>query len=90
MEDKKTRMFLRIKHFKCFEDITIEFKPLMLLFGANGSRKSTLHQAIRFFFFNLINAGENPNYVPVAAKSKIFDKINFDFKSLIYFHLTKW
>lgn len=49
MEDKKTRMFLRIKNFKCFEDITIEFKPLMLLFGANGSGKSTLHQAIRFF-----------------------------------------
>lgn len=82
MEDKKTRMFLRIKNFKCFEDITIEFKPLMLLFGANGSGKSTLHQAIRFFFYNLFFAGYNPYVIFIPSQEKIFYKINIDFDNL--------
>ncbi|MCX7611901.1 MAG: DUF3696 domain-containing protein [Ignavibacterium sp.] len=55
--DKKLKVELEIQNFKCFENVVIELKPLMLLFGPNSSGKSTLIKSIKFFLYNLFFGG---------------------------------
>jgi len=43
---------IQIKNFKQLEDVTLEIKPLTLLFGPNGSGKSTFLKAIAFMSEN--------------------------------------
>ena len=45
---------IRIQNFKNLEDITIDVKPINLLFGANGTGKSTLMQALMFLWKNIV------------------------------------
>ena len=50
---------IRIRNFKCLEDIEIELKPLTLLFGPNGSGKSAFIKALRYFSKNIFNSKAN-------------------------------
>ena len=38
---------LRLQNFRCFEDHTLEFKPLTIVVGRNNAGKSTLVEALR-------------------------------------------
>jgi predicted ATPase len=40
--------FLKLKHFKCFNEINVELNQLTILAGANGYGKSTIIQALLF------------------------------------------
>lgn len=51
----KEKIYLRIKNFRSFEDITLEFRPLNFIFGPNGAGKSSFIKAIKFFSHNLFN-----------------------------------
>jgi predicted ATPase len=57
MSNNKTK--IRIRNFKCLEDIEIELKPLTLLFGPNGSGKSAFIKALRYFSKNIFNPRAN-------------------------------
>ncbi|MCR4417584.1 MAG: DUF3696 domain-containing protein [Ignavibacteria bacterium] len=75
---------LRIRNFRSFEDITIQLKPIVLLFGNNGSGKSSLIKAIRFFFYNLFNAGYSGFSIDEQNLSFNFEDINlFSFKDTV-------
>ena len=53
--EKKEKIFLRIKDFRSFEDITFEFRPLNFIFGPNGAGKSSFIKATKFLSHNLFN-----------------------------------
>ncbi len=55
MTKPKEKLFLRIRNFTCLNDVELELKPITLLFGNNGSGKSSLLKAIRFLSHNLFN-----------------------------------
>ena len=38
---------LRVNNFRCWEEVSIDMRPINVLFGPNGSGKSTLLEAIR-------------------------------------------
>ena len=44
MGDQLTR--LQVKNFKSLADVSVELRPINVLFGPNGSGKSTLLEAI--------------------------------------------
>ncbi len=39
---------LRVQNFRCLKDVTIDFEPLTVLVGANGSGKSSLLKTLNF------------------------------------------
>ena len=69
---------IRIRNFKCLEDVEFELKPLTLLFGPNGSGKSSLIKALRFFSKNIFNSQQNTVF-------KIDDEVDLiDFKEIVH------
>ena len=46
MANQLTR--LQVKNFRSLADVSIDIRPINVLFGPNGSGKSTLLEAIRF------------------------------------------
>lgn len=69
---------IRIRNFKCLEDVEFELKPLTLLFGPNGSGKSSLIKALRFFSKNIFNSQQNTIF-------KIDDEVDLiDYKEIVY------
>lgn len=44
---------IRLRNFKCLDDITIDIKPLTFLFGPNSSGKSSFLKALMFLYNNL-------------------------------------
>jgi len=51
--------FFRVKNFKSLKDVEIELKPITLLFGSNGSGKSSLLKAIKFLRSNIESFSNN-------------------------------
>lgn len=50
--------YLKINHFKCFEDATIPLKRLTVMAGANGTGKSTSIQALLYLRETIEHCGE--------------------------------
>jgi predicted ATPase len=51
--------YLKINHFKCFEEIDIHINQLTLLAGANGNGKSTVIQALLYLRHTIEHCGES-------------------------------
>jgi predicted ATPase len=69
---------IRIRNFKCLEDVEFELKPLTLLFGPNGSGKSSLIKALRFFSKNIFNSQQNTIF-------KIDDEVDLiDYNEIVH------
>lgn len=49
---------LRIRNFKCFNEITVNLNQLTVMTGANGAGKSTVIQALLFFRRTIEHCGE--------------------------------
>ena len=81
---------IRIRNFKCLEDIEIELKPLTLLFGPNGSGKSSFIKALMFFSKNIFNSNANTifnidseldlnNYHDIVTNNNVDKSIIFEY-----------
>lgn len=80
---------IRIQNFKSLEDLEIEVKPLMLLFGQNSSGKSTFLKALMFLKENLFPLNQNKTLYKI---NEYVDLISFkdiitgnDIKKVIQF-----
>jgi len=62
---------LTIRNFKAIQDMTIEFTPLTVLIGENGSGKSTILQLLDFLFS--VSSRDIPEYL--REKEWDFEKI---------------
>lgn len=60
--ENELKNILRIKNFRSLGDVEIEIKPLTLLFGPNGTGKSSVLKAISFLRENLFNDGTDTIY----------------------------
>lgn len=81
---------IKIRNFKCLENVEFELKPLTLLFGPNGSGKSSLIKALRFFSKNIFNSQQNTifkiddevdliDYKEIVNNNKLEKSVQFDF-----------
>ncbi len=91
---------IRIKNFKCLEDFEIDVKDINLLFGANGTGKSSFLKALMYLFKNLnhgkyydlvfsLNEYVNlENYESVVTNNDISKQIEFclEYDYEIYFY----
>lgn len=91
---------IRIKNFKSLEDFEIDVKDINLLFGVNGSGKSSFFKALMFLFKNLNNVNyydlvfllneyvNLENYESVVTDNDITKKIEFilEYDYELYFY----
>ena len=69
---------LHITNFRCFSDYTIEFAPgVTVLFGKNGTGKSTLIHAIHKALSFLMYSEEVKEKAPKGKKTKVVDVKTF-------------
>jgi predicted ATPase len=64
-------MKLNIANFKCFENQTIEFKPLTILAGANSVGKSSAIQALLLFRIAIEQLRKNKKSLPINNYYKL-------------------
>ncbi len=50
--------FIKIEHFKCFEDVEVQINNLTVMAGANGNGKSTTIQALLYLRRTIEHCGE--------------------------------
>ena len=62
---------IRIQNFKNLEDITIDVKPINLLFGANGTGKSSLMQAMMFLWKNIVPLNTNETIYQISDTTNL-------------------
>ncbi len=74
---------LRIRNFRCLEDVEIELSPYTFLFGPNGSGKSTVIKAIAALFQDVMH----PDF-DFCWQKKLYDlkyiKISDDIENIKY------
>ena len=68
---------LQIRNFKGIHDLSTKFDPITLLVGANNSGKSTLLQAIRFFYYCIEKCGVPDSTGKVILKKQVMPFSSF-------------
>ena len=94
MDTNPYRIFFRVKNFKSLKDAELEIKPLTLLFGANGSGKSSFLKALKYLKSNLLNIAKGSelksnldldtnlgDYAEIVNNGKVKNRIFFRVKN---------
>ena len=85
---------IRIKNFRCYEDHTVNFKPISIVVGQNNSGKSTLIEALRLVSI-IVDRYKGLNYtappkwldLPLGTKGVMPSLKNTGINFLSIFHL---
>ena len=62
---------LEVKHFKSLDDFSIDFEPLTVLIGQNGSGKTTVLQALDLLGAFLRGDATTDNFILIAEATDL-------------------
>lgn len=76
---------IEIKNFKSIEYVKLNIDQLSIFIGKNGTGKTTIQKAIKYFYDNLIEENYSPNVIDVNNKYKNYMEITitYDFSSIL-------
>jgi hypothetical protein len=84
---------LKLLNFRCFEDHTLQLRPMAILVGANNAGKSTAIEALRLLSlvvtrFGFLNFSDVPGWldIPKVCRGVSPSLKGIDFNSLSIFH----
>ncbi|WP_298731195.1 retron Eco8 family effector endonuclease [uncultured Granulicatella sp.] len=76
---------IEIKNFKSIEYVKLNIDQLSIFIGKNGTGKTTIQKAIKYFYDNLIEENYSSNVIDVNNKYKNYMEITitYDFSSIL-------